>query len=71
MSDDPYEPHLEVVEYRGFRLAVRRTPLDWVTFIPLAGGQPVVVAGHDRDRAVALATAWIDENVPADTEAPP
>ena len=41
---------------------MRQTPLDWVAIIPLAGGQPVVAAGHDRDGAIAMATAWIDQN---------
>ena len=68
MNHDAYEPHLEVVEYRGFRLVVRQTPLDWVVFIPL-GGHRDVVFDHDRESAIALATAWIDENLPSEIKA--
>ncbi len=69
MTEDSFDPQLELIDYRGFRLSVRKTPLDWLVFIALAGGQPVIVAGHDRDSAVALATAWVDENVPSDGSA--
>ncbi len=53
-----------MITYRGFKVSVRHTPLDWVAIILLAGSQPVVAAGHDRESAIAMATAWIDENVP-------
>ena len=68
MTDDSFDPHLEIVEYRGQRIAVRQTPLDWVAFIPLAGGQPVIVTGHDRESAIAMAVAWVDENIPSAEE---
>jgi len=63
-EDDNYNPHLEVVGYQCLRLVVRQTPLDWLVYIPLPGGPPVIVSCHDRDSALALATAWVDENVP-------
>ncbi len=65
MADPGDDPQLEVIDYRGFQLTVRQTPLEWLVFIPLPGGQPVIVAGHDRESAIALATAWVDENVPS------
>jgi hypothetical protein len=39
-----------------------------VVFIPL-GGQRDVVFNHDRESAIALATAWIDENLPSEIKA--
>ncbi len=65
MTDDAFDPHLEMVYYRGFKFSVRQTPMDWVAIIALAGGQPVVAAGHDRESAIAMATAWIDQNSPS------
>ena len=59
------DPQLEVIDYRGFQLTVRQTPLEWLVFNPLAGGQSVIVAGHNRESANALATAWVAENVPS------
>jgi hypothetical protein len=35
---EAYNPHVEVVEYRGLRLVIRQTPLDWLVFITLSGG---------------------------------
>ena len=61
-----FDPHLEVMSYRGFKLSVRQTPMDWVAIIALPGGQPVVAAGHDRETAIAMATAWIDGHAPSE-----
>ncbi len=60
-----FDPHLEVITYRGFKVSVRETPMDWVAIIALPGGQPVVAAGHDRETALAMATAWIDGHTPS------
>ncbi len=62
MTEDAFDPHLEVIRYRGFKFSVRQTPMDWVAIITLTGGQPVVAARHDRESAIAMATAWIDQN---------
>jgi hypothetical protein len=59
-----FDPHLEVITYRSFKVSERETPMDWVAIIALPGGQPVVAAGHNRETAVAMATAWIDGHVP-------
>ncbi len=64
MTGESYDPHMEVVEDRGWRLAVRETPLDWLVFIALPGGQPIIVAASDKDSAIAKAKAWVDENCP-------
>ncbi len=64
MTEERYDPHLEIVEYRGWRLAVRETPLDWLVFIALPGGQPIIVAASDKESAIAKATAWVNENCP-------
>ena len=66
MAADAFDPHLEVITYRGFKVAVRKTPLDWIAVISLAGGQPVATAGHDRESAIAMATAWVDEHHPSE-----
>jgi hypothetical protein len=62
VAEDSYNPHVEVVEYRRWRLTLRETPLDWLVFIALPGGHPLVVGGVDRDDALAKARAWVDEN---------
>ncbi len=64
MASDDFDPHLEKVEYRGWHLVVRQTPLDWLVFIALPGGQPIIVAAADRESAITKATAWVDENMP-------
>jgi predicted RNase H-like HicB family nuclease len=61
-----FDPHLEALYYRGFKLSVRQTPMDWIAIIALPSGQPVVAAGHDRETAIAMATAWIDGHVPVE-----
>ncbi len=40
MADPSDDPQLEVIDYRGFQLTVRQTPLEWLVFIPLAAGRP-------------------------------
>lgn len=65
-EESGFDPHLEVITYRGFKVSVRETPMDWVAIIALPGGQPVVAAGHDRDTALAMATAWIDGHAPSE-----
>jgi hypothetical protein len=66
MAADAFDPHLEVIDYRGFEISVQQTPMDWVAIIALPGGQPVVAAGHDRESAIAMATAWVDEHHPSE-----
>ncbi len=70
MAEESYDPHLEVVEYRGWKLAVRQTPIDWLVFIALPGGQPIIVGAADRESAIAKATAWVDDNSPPPGERP-
>ncbi len=70
MTEESYDPSLEVIEYRGWRLVLRQTPLDWLVFLALPGGQPIIVAAVDRDSAIAKATAWVDENSPPIGEQP-
>ncbi len=70
MAEESYDPHLEVVEYRGWKLAVRQTPIDWLVFIALPGGQPIIVGAADRESAIAKATAWVDDNSPPPGETP-
>jgi hypothetical protein len=65
---EAYNPQVEVVEYRGLRLVIRQTPLDWLVFIILSGGQREFVAGADRESALARATAWVDGNMPSNAE---
>ena len=66
MEEDAFDPHLEVIHYRGFKFSVRQTPMDWVAIIALPGGQPIVTAGRDRESAIAMATAWIDGHAPSE-----
>ena len=61
-----FDPRLEVMSYRGLKLSVRQTPIDWVAIIALPGGQPIVAAGHDRETTIAMATAWIDGHAPSE-----
>jgi hypothetical protein len=60
--------YVEVVEYRGIRLAIRQTPLDWLAFILVTEDEPVIVSGSDSECVVALASAWVDENTLAGGE---
>jgi hypothetical protein len=70
VTEESFDPHLEMVEYRGWRFTVRQTPLDWLVFIALPGGQPIIMAGADRESAIAKAAAWVDENSPPIGEQP-
>jgi hypothetical protein len=63
MADNDFDPHLEKVDYRGWQLVVRQTPLDWLMFIARPGGQPIIVAAADRDSPIAKGSAWVDENM--------
>jgi hypothetical protein len=63
VTEEDYNPHVEVVSYRGHRLVVRQTPLDWVVSVLLLDGSRIPVVEQDRDSALAKARQWVDHSL--------